>query len=454
MNNFLQSGFTFTKDESELKLKYQLFNSLLTFNIIVVFLASIIRFTEGKMTNVVIDLIYCTFAIVIILLARKYRDSFDLLIKLLMIMSLFVVSAIFYLNANSMIGISWFIVQLMVVFFLTSRTFSYIMFFLIIIVIGTTGYLNQDNGCTCKDTILAMIPLFVSFVFIQFYEKRNALSKMLLKEQNEKLEENALRLEALTNNLQVLVDIEVENNRNKDNLLAKQSKTAALGIMIDAIAHQWKQPLSVIQVNMQSLLLGKYNDTVVTNDTIEDVNNKVEKQINHLVSTIDEFRSFFRTNKEQTSTNVKSIIDSVCTLMKDTISSNNIKIDITGDKNIEVMCIPNEFKHVFINLINNTIDAFNEHTVDDRNITFNISEDENNTILRISDNAGGIPSDIIANIFTPNFTTKEVGKGTGIGLFLSKQIIEKFNASINVENIKEVNSDNFSGACFIITIKK
>ena len=234
-----------------------------------------------------------------------------------------------------------------------------------------------------------------------------------------------------------------KKNKQKEQILAKQSKLAALGEMMDAIAHQWKQPLSTIGVSVQNLSMKVLLDEKVTDQMIQDVSDETQKQIVHLVSTIDEFREFFRPNQKLSIINVKSMIKSTLTLMNSELISNKIKYEIIGDDNIEISCIENEFKHVFINLINNAKDAFNENNIKDRKLVFEILKDNGKILLKVSDNAGGIPKENINNIFTSNFTTKK--DGTGIGLYLTKQIIEKFDATIDVQNI------NY-GTCFTITI--
>lgn len=256
-------------------------------------------------------------------------------------------------------------------------------------------------------------------------------------------EQDKERLNNFNLTLQKKVNEEIEKNKQKEQILAKQSKLAALGEMMDAIAHQWKQPLSTIGVSVQNLSMKVLLDEKVTDQMIQDVSDETQKQIVHLVSTIDEFREFFRPNQKLSIINVKSMIKSTLTLMNSELISNKIKYEIIGDDNIEISCIENEFKHVFINLINNAKDAFNENNIKDRKLVFEILKDNGKILLKVSDNAGGIPKENINNIFTSNFTTKK--DGTGIGLYLTKQIIEKFDATIDVQNI------NY-GTCFTITI--
>lgn len=253
-------------------------------------------------------------------------------------------------------------------------------------------------------------------------------------------------LEHLNNNLESLVLEKVEENMKQKKQLLQQEKTVALGNMMDAIAHQWKQPLSIISMEITNICLKYELGEEITKDEYFALKKEVTSQIDHLVHTIDEFRAFFRPNKKVIPMKIKDLINDTLVLMKNSIIKYNIDIKIEGDKTIEIECIPTEFKHVFINLINNSKDAFNENNIKNRSIIFNVEKIKDNVILKICDNAGGIPKDIIENIFDSNFTTKEEGKGTGIGLYLVKQIIEKLDGTIKAEN-----SDD--GACFIIDLK-
>ncbi len=228
-------------------------------------------------------------------------------------------------------------------------------------------------------------------------------------------------------------------------LIIQQEKTVALGNMMDAIAHQWKQPLSIINMKVGTLCLKYQFGEIIKEDDLKQLEKDVTVQVNHLVNTIDEFRAFFRLNKKVMPMKIKDLINDTLVLMQSSIIKYGIDIKIEGDETIEIECIATEFKHVFINLINNSKDAFNENNITNRSIIFNIEKIEDKVILKICDNAGGIPKDIIENIFDSNFTTKEDGKGTGIGLYLVKQIVEKLDGQIKAENKN-------NGVCFIITL--
>ncbi len=235
-----------------------------------------------------------------------------------------------------------------------------------------------------------------------------------------------------------------EKNLKKDKMLEQQSRLASMGEMIDAIAHQWKQPLNSFSM-MSDMLKDDFENNLVDKAYIEEFDSTVHLQIEHLVSTLSEFRNFFRPSTKNSCFYPQDIIDSVQILMKDELISQNITINLDIDHYLKIDGNINEFKHLFINLINNSIDAFNEKNIKSRNIYIRSYEENNLIYIELEDNAGGIPDSVINNLFMPNVTTKPEGKGTGIGLYMSNQIVKKNHGTINVYNSK-------MGAFFTITL--
>ena len=231
----------------------------------------------------------------------------------------------------------------------------------------------------------------------------------------------------------------------KGTMLVQQSKMAAMGEMMDAVAHQWKQPLNSISM-MTDMLKDDFKDGLVDEEYIDDMTETTHMQIAHMVNTLSEFRNFFRPAQDSKDFLVSECINSVQILMKDELLKNTINLSIDIQEDITINGLINEFKHLFLNLLSNSIDAFNEKEISDRKITLRCYIKEENGIIEFEDNANGIPQHVIADIFKPNVTTKANGKGTGIGLYMSSQIVQKHNGTINVENV------NF-GALFSITIK-
>ena len=235
------------------------------------------------------------------------------------------------------------------------------------------------------------------------------------------------------------------SSTKKDKLLSQQSKMAAMGEMMDAVAHQWKQPLNSLSM-MNDMLNDDFKDGIVDGAYIKDMTQTTQIQIAHMVNTLNEFRTFFRPSKENADFFISDCINSVEILMKDELIKNNINLNVKIKNNISIYGLINEFKHLFLNLISNSIDAFNEKDIEYRAIDIKTYKNADNNIIEFKDNALGIPDHVITDIFKPNVTTKADGKGTGIGLYMSLQIVKKHAGVISVTNTE-------NGALFKIIIK-
>jgi len=250
----------------------------------------------------------------------------------------------------------------------------------------------------------------------------------------------------LNTELEKKIEEIILKEKEKELILFQREKLASMGEMVDAIAHQWLNPLGVVKMYAQQtelyLSLEQYKK-----DEIILFQNKILLQVNHLVETISEFRNFFRPNTSLCEIEIFSVIESVLKLMKDELIQNCIEVEVIGDTTLSIEIIPNEFKHVLINLFNNSKDAFNERDIKNRKITLHILKQDDSKILQIIDNAGGVPCETLDYLFQSNYTTKEEGKGTGIGLYMTKQIVEKIDGTIEVEN---VTFENQKGAMFVV----
>ena len=251
-------------------------------------------------------------------------------------------------------------------------------------------------------------------------------------------------LDNLNQDLAERIEIEVNLSKQNQKRYEQQAKMAAMGEMMDAVAHQWRQPLNALSM-MGDVLLDDYKDGEVNELYIENIIEDSQIQIQHMVNTLNEFRNFFRPKQEKENFGVKRCIQSVMLLVNDEFLKNNINITIENENEMLIYGNENEFKHLILNTINNAKDAFNEKNIKKRDIKINFNKDESSLHVEIQDNAGGIHSSIIEHIFKPEFTTKEEGKGTGIGLYMSSQIAQKLGGTLSVKNV-----DN--GACFCLDI--
>ena len=177
-------------------------------------------------------------------------------------------------------------------------------------------------------------------------------------------------------------------------------------------------------------MIGQYNKY------IDEFIGKFKFQMRHIVNTLDEFRNFFRPNKVSKEFKISKSIDSTLLLVNDEFIKNKIEFIKNIQDDGTIYGNENDFKHLILNIINNSKDAFNENNIQNRTININLFKNDEIIKLEIYDNAGGIPDKVIDNIFNANVTTKEEGKGTGIGLYMSKQIASKHSGKLYVQNIK------------------
>ena len=245
-----------------------------------------------------------------------------------------------------------------------------------------------------------------------------------------------LKLAKLNKDLESEVKNQIEKNQEKEKILMHQSRLASMGEIVDAIAHQWKQPINLINLRID-VLSQTFKNGNVDQEYMDTFKEKISTNINHMMATLDEFRTFFRPNKQVLIFDVKDMIEKVLLLIKDEFLNNKIKIKVNEIKNFTIIGVENEFKHLILNLLNNSKDAFNENNIalSKRYIEINIISDDKYNYIEVLDNAGGVPLDILDNIFDVNVTSKKDDKGTGIGLYLSSQIARKYNGLLRVENI-------------------
>ncbi|WP_024787003.1 sensor histidine kinase [Lebetimonas sp. JH369] len=242
------------------------------------------------------------------------------------------------------------------------------------------------------------------------------------------------------NELDKKIDKEVAKVKENEQLLMQQSKLAALGEMLGNIAHQWRHPLTHLSLLVQNIEIA-YKKNKIDEKYIQNFKNKAIKQIEYMSKTIDDFRNFFKEDKEKKEFNINESVKEVLFLLEGRLKNHNIDVELIEKKEKNIIGFKNEFLQVIMNIINNAVDVLNERNIKNKKIWIKIDDN-----LEIEDNAGGIRKDIFDKIFEPYFTTKFQSQGTGIGLYMSKIIITKhFNGNLN-----PYNSNN--GAVFVIKI--
>ena len=243
----------------------------------------------------------------------------------------------------------------------------------------------------------------------------------------------------------VTIQEDVTQRNIKDKLFLMQTRQAQIGEMLSMIAHQWRQPLSTINglVNTQrvNILLGKYQE-----DTLINSFDDVEVQVNHLSRTITDFRDFFKPDKEAVETKSSKIITKVVSLIQHNLDKNSIDIALEYKDDPTFISFEHELEQVILNLFKNTQDAFYERKIKNPKIIIRCSKIKDDVVIQFEDNAKGINKQVIDTLFLPYISTKDQKHGTGLGLYMSKTIVEEHcKGSISVNN-------TLDGACFNIVL--
>lgn len=267
---------------------------------------------------------------------------------------------------------------------------------------------KKEKGVVVYDH--EFINKFESFV-LNFQEKIDDTSKKLYKSDNE---------------LRIVKE-----------MLFQNSKMALMGEMIDSIIHQWKQPLGII--SLKSLYLGEFisEKEIIEKKDLQKISSDINIQIKHMVDTMEEFKNFFRPNYNIEILDFEKILYSISILLQDELKSKRVELEIIKDDNCFLKANQNDIKHLLICLINNAKEEIVNSNIDNkkRKIIIEYKKLNNDSLeILVKDNGKGVSKDIKKEIFKPHFSTKKDNGGTGIGLYICKQIVQKYSGKISVHN--------------------
>jgi DNA polymerase III epsilon subunit family exonuclease len=255
--------------------------------------------------------------------------------------------------------------------------------------------------------------------------------------------------------LKILTVMDLTLINEKEKLFKEQSKLAAMGEMIGNIAHQWRQPLSSISIAASNIKVNYELDMVDENELFDELDSIVHSTV-FLSDTINDFQSFIKGDSIASNFYISDTIQKVLKLVDGNIKAADINVILNTNNSIKLYNFANELVQVFLNIINNAKDALVQNNIENKLLLINTSYNETNTaaIITIQDNANGIPENIIEKIFEPYFTTKEKTNGTGLGLYMTSQMLtEHLNGKISVCNKEfEYDNTNYNGALFTIEL--
>jgi len=242
----------------------------------------------------------------------------------------------------------------------------------------------------------------------------------------------------LSSKLKVYIDLFYRNKKTKESLkeakklVVHNTKMASVGEMLGVISHQLKQPLNILSLYCDDIKYS-YEYGELNKESINDFSENTKLQIHHMKDTIDGFLEFFNANKDKKSFSIKKTLDGSFELVNSIIKKNDIELTIDFQNDFILKGVEMELTQVLMNIVTNSIQAFKDRNIDNKEISIEVySKDEKNYLI-ISDNAGGIAEENLEKVFDPYFTTKS--EGTGIGLYMVKLVVKNsFEGNLALEN--------------------
>jgi signal transduction histidine kinase len=296
------------------------------------------------------------------------------------------------------------------------------------------------NNILITSIIIILFSAIAYFIFLKYYK--------IIKNYKEEIENKNNQLEEYKNSLKKKLENQLKEIRQKDSQIIQHYKHRTISELMGNISHQWRQPLNILSLQ-KDFLIAKYFENDLSKDDIEAYDNSISTLIEELSMTIDNFRNLFLKSNYREYFSIENAIYNAINMVNNNLCVSNIQIDTNITEDIEIYGYENEYTQIILNCINNAKDSLINSTNEKDNKIIEISLDikENKAILNISDNGIGVAEEIKDNIFEPYFTTKFKSKGTGLGLYMSKIILEETLHGEIYFKPQDI------GACFCIEIE-
>ena len=340
--------------------------------------------------------------------------------------------------------------------FFTNGVYLFVFLLLMILIAPLQTFVEIHY--TLLQVIYIIIVLLIGSVLLFFCQfKMREARDLILKQQNDffdfntqlekQVNEKTIELKKLNESLELRIENKAVELMQKDRLLTAQSKQAVMGEMINMIAHQWRQPLSTITLQIANYqfqqLLGKNQKVRAVDKVLSEISNSIL----YLSDTVDDFQTYFAPNKEKTEIEIHELLQKAVYFVMPRLKESTIEIVIDKREEVVVSTYMNEMVQVLLNLLNNAVDSLMEVKKEHPKITLYVENEAEKLLIFVQDNSNGISEENVLKIFEPYFSTK--GKnGTGLGLYMSQMIIQKqFNGTISVQTSP-------SGSIFVVEIAK
>ena len=456
--NILNSGSNFENNDKFLNIKINVINTILVLAIFTSFFMAFLFIFIGtediQMLIVSVELLYGSVHLALFFFLRKNKNNLKIVIYLSMI-SLYFIQLVVMINlVEDSFREAWYFITVLISFFLGGKKFGYFVLSLVFITMLIYNFQPFiDTNLNQIESILPLILLVLIGLIMNLYETTRENYAHSLEEVNIALKNKIEELNQFNLNLENKVQDELMKNRQHEIKLLEQSKMVSMGEMIGNIAHQWRQPLSIISTVSTGAKVQNEMD-LLTNEMFEKNMDIINDNVQYLSKTIDDFRNFVKGDRTKKVFKLSTEIDSFLHLVQGSVKNNYLNLIFDLDDTIEINGYSNELIQSFINILNNSKDALLEFPEENRFIFIKSYMHSNKVHIIFKDNGGGIPKDIIPKIFDPYFTTKHQSQGTGLGLHMTyKLIVEGMNGTIEAKNVNFVHAGKeFKGTEFEIIL--
>ena len=413
--NFFTSGWYFADDDA-LKNRFQMMNIGIVLSSIAVLYGVFINFLvkENHSLGSFEFTLFCM-NICFLFLLRKDKKFYNLVATLVTAQFSILLILLVYISTPQDMKLVWFFTYPIVMLYMPKIKIFFLWFFFLIfmLLLAPLQPVIAIHYTFFQLFYLTFVLVIVSII-VYFYKKRMEEARATILSQQNILKQ---QLEELT---------------QKDKLLTMQSKQAVMGEMISMIAHQWRQPLSSVTLNISNFQVKRVLNAEVSDEELDRVLNNISDTAVYLSDTINDFQTYFHPQKELKKTDVINLVQRAINFTLPRVKHTDIEIKIDAQKPIIITTYVNEIIQVLLNILNNAIDELIEMKIENPKVVVCILNEEDNVLIEVHDNAGGINEDNIESIFEPYFSTK--GKnGTGLGLYMSQMIMQKqFHTHIEV----------------------
>ena len=446
LQRFFTSGHDFIDTEDDFKSKFQMLNIGILLSSFALLFGITLNVIREKYGIVPFEIFLLFINLGLFFTLRIKRSSFGFVSTVITTQFSFLFLALFYLYEPSDLKHIWlFTYPIILLYFQNVRSgFIWLAFVLLMLYMSQFQPFIETHYSLFQITYLSFVLVIVSLIMYFYKVKMDEAREVILRQQCElqnfntelevKVEQKTAEFQELNELLEIKVKEKVKELIEKDQLLTAQSKQAVMGEMISMIAHQWRQPLSTITLQIANLHFKRVLGEDISVEEDDKVLREISNTIVYLSDTIDDFQTYFRPQKEKETQEVHELLQRALNFVLPRIKDLEIEIINEKKSNIMIETYDNEMVQVILNLINNSIDAFIEFKTEDAKLVLYAQEDEESVSIVVEDNAGGISEENIVKIFEPYFSTK--GKnGTGLGLYMSQMIVEKqFHGEIRVES--------------------